>query len=62
METTACFVCAPLNVQATFELFCGIEKQSTLFQVALGGCVGSTIDHPASGLRSFENVFQKLLP
>ena len=24
----------PLNVQAAFELFCGIEKQPALFQVA----------------------------
>ena len=33
-----CGVCAglrlALNVQAAFELFCGIEKQPALFQVA----------------------------
>ena len=39
---TTCFVYAPLNEQAAFELFWGFEKQPALFQVARGECVGST--------------------
>ena len=56
MGTTACFVCVPLNVQATLNCFRALKAACT-FSGSLKGDA-----HPASGLRSFEQKPRACVP